>query len=120
MLFRSPRCGAVPDDGRNVVLHEFAHQLDQQTGVANGAPHQGPPAQAERWARVMAPAFARLRALAAAGQPSVLSDYGATDEAEFFAVATEAFFEQPAALAAEYPALYAELARYYAIDPLRW
>jgi len=112
--------GAVPDDGRNVVLHEFAHQLDQQTGAANGAPHQGSPAQAERWARVMAPAFAQLRSLAAAGLPSVLSDYGATDEAEFFAVATEVFFEQPQALAAEYPALYAEFVRYYAIDPSRW
>lgn len=112
--------GAVPDDGRNVVLHEFAHQLDQQTGAANGAPHQGDRELAERWARVMSAGFAHLQALAAAGLPSVLSDYGTTDEAEFFAVATEAFFEQPCALEAEYPALYGEFVRYFGIDPSHW
>lgn len=110
---------AVADDGRNVVLHEFAHQLDQQTGAANGAPelHR---AQAARWAPVMREAYGRLHALAASGQASVLSDYGTTNEAEFFAVATEVFFEQPLALSDEYPALYDELAAFYRLDPRAW
>ena len=111
---------AVADDGRNVVLHEFAHQLDQQTGAANGAPALHSRAQAARWAPVMREAYARLQALGASGQPSVLSDYGSTSEAEFFAVATEVFFEQPQALADEYPALYDELAVYYRLDPRGW
>lgn len=112
--------GAVPDDGRNVVLHEFAHQLDQQKGGANGAPAQGHPALAQRWAQVLGGAYAQLHRTLAQGLPSVLSDYGATDEAEFFAVATEVFFEQPEALATEFPDLYGELSRYYRVMPLRW
>jgi len=112
--------GAIADDGRNVVLHEFAHQLDQQTGAANGAPAQGHPALARRWAQVMGAAYAQLHHTLAQGLPSVLSDYGATDEAEFFAVATEVFFEQPEALATEYPDLYGELSRHYRLMPLRW
>lgn len=112
--------GAVADDGRNVVLHEFAHQLDQESGTANGAPLLAGPRQAARWAQVLGQAFNRLREHAASDQPSVLSDYGAISEAEFFAVATEVFFEQAAALAAEYPALYEELAGYYRVDPLDW
>jgi Mlc titration factor MtfA (ptsG expression regulator) len=111
---------ADPADGHNVVLHEFAHQLDQETGAANGAPALRDAAQAARWPQVMRAAFAALQEQAAQGRPGVLNPYGASSEAEFFAVATEVFFEQPAALAAEQPALYAELARYYGVSPLAW
>jgi len=110
---------AIPDDGRNVVIHEFAHQLDQEKGFANGAP------MLERrryagWSRVMSEEFARLRERAALGEMTLLSDYGATDPAEFFAVASEVFFEQPGRLAAEHPALYDELGRYYRVNPRDW
>lgn len=110
---------ADPEDGRNVVIHEAAHQLDQEKGFANGAPMLERRRYA-RWSRVLGEEYARLREQAAAGEPTLLSDYGATDPAEFFAVATEAFFEQPARLWQEHPALYGELARYYRLDPRGW
>jgi len=135
----------VPDDGHNVVLHEFAHQLDQETGNANGSPRLGSRAAHERWAAVMAREFAglqaRIRAREAArdraqaawswfdpsaqGTPEpapddLISDYGATNEAEFFAVVTEVFFEQADALAERHPALFALLRDYYAVDPREW
>jgi len=108
---------ALDDDGRNVVIHEFAHQLDQEKGYANGAPALAGRERCARWSEVMAQEFARLQQHAALGIPCLLSDYGATDPAEFFAVASEVFFEQPARMAAEHPALYAELAAFYRVDP---
>lgn len=111
------RAGAAdPDDGRNVVLHEFAHQIDQDGGDADGRPWRADAASRQRFAAVMEAAFARqLQA------PSQLIDaYGASAPAEFFAVATEAFFERPQALADESPQLYAELARLYRLDPASW
>ncbi|MDB5892499.1 MAG: hypothetical protein JWQ88_30 [Rhodoferax sp.] len=111
---------ADPADGRNVVVHEFAHQLDQENGAANGAPALATGMRRQRWAAVMADAFARLQALERSGAASLLSHYGATDPAEFFAVASEVFFEQPAALAVDEPALYAELSAFYRVNPLSW
>ena len=110
----------VPDDGRNVVIHEFAHQLDQENGPANGAPWLRGRGRRARWARVMSAEFALLQQRAASGQPSLLSDYGTTDPAEFFAVASEVFFEQPQRLAAEHAALYRELSGLYRVNPLSW
>jgi Mlc titration factor MtfA (ptsG expression regulator) len=107
---------ADPADGRNVVLHEFAHQIDQDKGVADGRPWRASRAQRRRWTQVMGEAYAHLRQ-----QPSALiSDYGATEPAEFFAVLSELFFEQPQALAAEVPAVYRELALLYQVNPLAW
>ncbi len=107
---------ADPVDGRNVVVHEFAHQIDQDKGVADGRPWRASRAQRRRWVQVMDEAFERLRQ-----QPSALiSDYGATEPAEFFAVVSELFFEQPQALAAEVPAVYRELALLYQVNPLAW
>lgn len=109
-----------PSDGQNVVIHEFAHQLDQEKGHANGAPLLASKAAYARWSSVMQAEFDALRARAEAGIPSLLSDYGATDPAEFFAVASEVFFEQPSQMASLHPALYAELSRYYRLNPLSW
>ena len=109
-----------PDDGRNVVLHEFAHQLDQEKGYANGAPWVPGRERRQRWSEVFARSYALLQARAAAGLPSLLSDYGATAPAEFFAVACEVFFERPADLALEDPQLYAELRGFLRVDPLSW
>jgi Mlc titration factor MtfA (ptsG expression regulator) len=111
---------AVANDGQNVVIHEFAHQLDQESGHANGAPPLAPTQRRAHWARVMGAAYDQLVHQAAVGEPSLMSTYGATNPAEFFAVASEVFFEQPGPLAAEQPALYQELAALYRVDPLSW
>lgn len=111
---------ADPADGRNVVIHEFAHQLDQAKGHANGAPPLRDRAAYARWSRVMQAEYQALAARAARGEPGLLSDYGATDPAEFFAVASEVFFEQPLQLAAAHPALYRELSGYYRVHPFSW
>jgi Mlc titration factor MtfA (ptsG expression regulator) len=111
---------ADPADGHNVVIHEFAHQLDQETGPANGAPWLGRRERYARWAQVLGQEFAALRQRLSQGVPGLIDAYAAQDPAEFFAVVSEHFFEQPAALAAAHPALYAEFARYYRVDPLTW
>lgn len=110
---------AQAGDGRNVVIHEFAHQLDQEKGDANGAPTI-PRRHRERWARVFGNEFARLQQQAEQGEATLLNHYGATNPAEFFAVASEVFFEQSAQMAEQHPALYAELSRYYRVNPLSW
>ena len=111
---------AVVDDGRNVVIHEFAHQLDQQNGEANGAPILVGRERYKRWARVLGDEYARLQEAASTGQPSLFSYYGATNPAEFFAVASEVFFEQAGRMTEAHPELYRELARFYRVDPLSW
>ena len=111
---------SVVDDGRNVVIHEFAHQLDQQNGQANGAPILVGRGRYQRWSQVLGVEFAKLQDAASNQQPSLLSYYGATNPAEFFAVSSEAFFEQPQRMADEHPALYSELSRFYRVNPLSW
>ncbi len=111
---------ADPHDGQNVVIHEFAHQLDQETGHANGAPRGLGRKSGARWARVLSREYALLRQRPARGEPGLIGAYAATDPAEFFAVVSELFFERPAELAAAHAALYAELAQYYRADPLLW
>lgn len=111
---------ADPGDGHNVVIHEFAHQLDQESGPANGAPWLGRRERYARWSQVLGDEFAALRQRLAQDAPGLIDAYAAQDPAEFFAVVSEHFFEQPAALAAAHPALYAEFARYYRVNPLSW
>jgi Mlc titration factor MtfA (ptsG expression regulator) len=111
---------ADPDDGHNVVIHEFAHQLDQERGRANGAPWLGRREAYARWAAVLGAEFLALQQRLAQGEPGVIDAYAATDPAEFFAVVSEHFFEQPALLAAAHPALYGELVQCYRTDPLSW
>src|SRR6267143_185458 len=107
-----------PADGENVVLHEFAHQLDAEDGITDGAPIL-PPSALRTWGGVLSEEYERLRRDAAHARPSALDDYGATNEAEFFAVATETFFEKPVQLEREHPALYAQLQKFYRQDPAR-
>jgi Mlc titration factor MtfA (ptsG expression regulator) len=108
------------DPAHNVVLHEFAHQLDSESGNTNGAPYLGSSERYRSWSEVLSRDFANLRHEAMWGQHGVLDHYGATNPAEFFAVATESFFEQPHALAASHPALYDEFLKYYRADPRQW
>jgi hypothetical protein len=103
-----------------VVIHEFAHQLDQETGAANGAPVLARRDHYARWSQVLGAEFKDLQSRTSQAQASLFSDYGATDPAEFFAVISEVFFEQPQRMATEHPALYRELALFYRLDPLSW
>ncbi len=105
-------------DGRNLVLHEFAHQLDMGDGAANGTPLLRDREMAVRWNAVMTEAYRGLKE-GSANSGEVLDRYGAEDESEFFAVATEAFFELPAEVARQHPRLYALLKDYYRLDPLK-
>lgn len=111
------RGGREAGDGRNVVLHEFAHKLDMRDGAADGAPYLRDGAQVEQWSRVMSAEYQGLVERTAAGEPTLLDAYGATDAAEFFAVATECFFERPRRMQAEHPELYTVLRGYYRQDP---
>ena len=98
-------------------LHEFAHQLDTEDGEADGAPALPRRAMYTAWARVLGAEYEQLRLDAETGRKSVLDKYGATKPAEFFAVATECFFEKPAQLRKKHPELYEELKGYYRQDP---
>jgi Mlc titration factor MtfA (ptsG expression regulator) len=109
-----------PSDGKNVVLHEFAHQLDYENFAADGAPALATRKQQLAWREVMRTEFASLRAAEETGIPTLLDTYGATNPAEFFAVSTEAFFERPRMLRAQYPKLYAELQSYFQQDPVEF
>lgn len=112
------RGASDPSDGENVVLHEFAHQLDFENRNADGTPALDTHAEYLAWARVMSAEFNELRRAEAAGAPTVLDGYGATNPTEFFAVATEAFFERPRALRSRHPELYTELQKFYRQDPV--
>jgi Mlc titration factor MtfA (ptsG expression regulator) len=109
--------GTQPRDGQNVVLHEFAHQLDSEDGSMDGAPDLGARARYTSWARVLGKEFDELSGRIHAGRSGDIDAYGATNPAEFFAVVTEMFFEKPRALKRRHPELYAELAGFYKQDP---
>lgn len=105
-------------DGHNVVFHEFAHQLDQ-AGSGSGAPILPRRSMYVAWARVLGAEYAQLKKDSAAGRKNTFDAYGATNPAEFFAVATECFFEKADALRQKHPELYEELRLYYRQDPAR-
>lgn len=105
-------------DGHNVALHEFAHQIDQQDGAFDGAPLLGKGSSYASWARILRKEYESLRDAAELGQPSSIDKYGATNPAEFFAVITEAFFENPRDLKQQHPELYEELKGFYQQDTL--
>jgi Mlc titration factor MtfA (ptsG expression regulator) len=118
LAWDSAREGASnPSDGQNVVLHEFAHQLDASSGEVDGIPRIPDATALSSWTAMLHSGFERLAEEAEAEIPGVLDHYGATSHAEFFAVATEAFFERPAELRDERPALYQALRSYYRQDP---
>lgn len=106
------RGAARPDQGNNVVYHEFAHRLDMLNGITDGTPPLGSRAAEKRWAEVFTPAFERVKQ-----GDSLLRAYAATNVAEFFAVATEAFFNQPGDLIEHESSLYDELRGFYGQDP---
>ncbi len=110
--------GRQTDPGRNLVLHEFAHQLDMQNGrELDGTPPLPSPDLAPRWADVMEREFQQLRRDCRSHRRPLIDCYGTTNRAEFFAVATETFFERPVALRSRHPDLFDVLRAYYRQDP---
>jgi Mlc titration factor MtfA (ptsG expression regulator) len=110
----------LPEDGHNLVFHEFAHQLDQQSGQTNGTPALPKSITYGRWGNVLGKAYQRLKTQLAYQMPHTFHAYGATNEAEFFAVATETFIEQPEQFSVQEPEMYQLLVEYFAFDPLIW
>lgn len=108
------------NDGQNVALHEFAHQLDHEDGSTNGAPPLSSAARYQRWAHVFTREFEVLQQAAYQHDETLIDYYGATNPAEFFAVVTETFFEQPNELAERHPSLFSELQHYYQVNPADW
>ena len=109
------------DDGHNVVFHEFAHQLDEEDERhADGVPVLRRPSSYVTWARVFSREFKKLRRNISKNDATVIDEYGATNPAEFFAVATESFFEKPEQLKEKHSALYESLKDYYNLDPATW
>jgi Mlc titration factor MtfA (ptsG expression regulator) len=109
-----------PNDARNVTFHEFAHQLDHESGDTDGAPVLPCRESYRSWARVFGEHYAEVRERIEEGKRTLLDPYGATEPAEFFAVATETFFEKPRQLYKKHPELYAEMAGFYGMDPKEW
>jgi len=110
----------APGYGQNLVFHEFAHQLDMLNGAFDGTPNLPTDELAQRWAQIMDKAFRQLQDAERRWRETLLDPYGASDPAEFFAVATECFFDAPRAMQREYPALYQLFRDYYRQDPAGW
>ncbi len=104
----------------NVIIHEFAHALDFLDGLADGTPPLDSGAGLADWVRIFTQEYETLIASARAGGRTLLDPYGTANPAEFFAVATECFFEQPRQLRKHHPGLYRQLQAFYDQDPAGW
>ncbi|MEP7052372.1 MAG: M90 family metallopeptidase [Pseudomonadota bacterium] len=104
-------------DGHDVVLHEFAHQLDAEDGVMDGTPELDNAERYSAWSRVAGEEYAELRDAVERHHRTNIDPYGASNGPEFFAVVVEAFFEKPVQLAHQHPELYAELRLFFRFDP---
>ncbi len=102
----------------NVVFHELAHKLDMANGAVDGTPPLANRHERKRWGVVCSESYKRHRTAVEHGHPTLMDSYGALNEAEFFAVATETFFCRPAALALEHPQLYVALRDFYRTEPM--
>ncbi len=106
--------------GQNVVLHEFAHKLDEENPDDEGLPVLASAAHYREWAEVMTRAWENLEETIASHEQPAIDDYALTSPAEFFAVATESFFEQPTAMQRQFPEVYDQLRKYFRVDPATW
>ena len=109
-----------PTDGHNVVLHEFAHKLDEENEHSDGLPVLDDPEQYPAWASILNREYDWFREDVEHDAHTVMDDYGAVSPSEFFAVVTETFFEKPQALSAHHPELYEQFKRFYRVDPVEW
>jgi Mlc titration factor MtfA (ptsG expression regulator) len=113
--------GRMESPGRNLVLHEFAHQLDMMNGrICDGTPPLKTRELHDRWVSVLGPVFDQLVKDCRSGRRGRIDCYGAKNPAEFFAVMTEAFFEHPGALRHHYEEAYSILRDFYGLDPAEW
>ncbi len=108
------------DDGENVTLHEFAHQLDQEQGASNGMPFMKTAKDSVDWIDIVGQEYDAFIKKIKRNHHDVIDDYGATNPAEFFAVTTETFFEKPKQLLKSHPDLFKEFSDYYECDPREW
>lgn len=109
--------GVDDEDGRNLIYHEFAHQLDAESGAMEGTPRLESRAAYAEWSKVLNAEFERHRVELRRGMPTLLGGYAATNPAEFFAVSVEVFFERPGELRERHPGLFGQLAAYFKQDP---
>lgn len=107
-------------DGQNVVYHEFAHQLDHEDGAIDGTPILNSAENYTEWSKVFSHEYSLLRKKINSHRKTLIDAYGAESEGEFFAVVTELFFEKPVIFEKEHPELYAELRKFYRLNPLEW
>jgi Mlc titration factor MtfA (ptsG expression regulator) len=107
-------------DGQNVTLHEFAHQLDQEDGASDGTPVLDDIASYRSWAHTFSEGYSQFLERVEKHKKTIIDEYGATNPAEYFATATEAFFEKPEQMHKMCPDLYDELKGYYKLDPVKW
>ncbi len=118
LSWQSARQGGTNwEDGRNVVIHEFAHKLDMLDDFVDGTPPLNCRQQHAAWVQIMTREYEELVEMDRTGRKTVLSKYGATNPAEFFAVSAEAFFEKPRQLRKKHPELYSQLQTYFRQDP---
>jgi len=104
-------------DGQNLVFHEFAHQLDYEYGATNQVEENYDESKYLSWARVIGDEYQKFLQSIRLHQQTLIDEYGATNLAEFFAVITECFFEQPQELQKKHPKLYQQLQEFYKQDP---
>ena len=109
-----------PRDGHNVVIHEFAHKLDEQSGHMNGLPLLRDEEHYAEWTQVLSEEFDALKDRARRGSNKVMDAYGTVSPPEFFAVATESFFEKSMQMKRRLPDLYKQLQTLYNVDPAEW
>ena len=112
--------GRNSEDGHNVTIHEFSHQLDQADGAGDGVPPLESRGCYHEWARIMKPEFDRLVKRSQKNKRSVMDHYGAENPAEFFAVVTETFYEKPTQLKRNHQELYDLFKKYYGVNPVEW
>ncbi|NOE32530.1 MULTISPECIES: zinc-dependent peptidase [unclassified Ruegeria] len=115
------RRGAMNDhDGQNVVFHEFAHQIDDLTGSANGVPVLSANQSFSEWEAAFLAAYDAHVQAVEMGRATVIDPYGAEGHEEFFAVSVEVFFERPRALRNSDPEVYEQLSKLFHLDPVQW
>lgn len=117
LVWDAVKQGARHPDGHNVVYHEFAHIIDMYDGRADGTPMLSSRKQYKRWAKICTKEYFKLKERSKQGKKNFLNSYGATNEPEFFAVATEYFFEKPVKMKEKHPSLYQLLQEFYNQDP---
>ena len=109
-----------PADGHNVVIHEFAHKLDEQDGLMDGLPVLRDSSHYAEWSKTLNTEYTSLQERVRRGKNRVIDAYGSVSPPEFFAVATESFFEKPVLMKKRLPDLYEQLQKFYNIDPASW